>query len=132
MNKVCIIGNLTKDPETRYTTGQNPMAVCRFSIAVNDGYGDKQKTNYPNVVVFGKTAESCDKYLGKGSKVAIEGRIQTGSYEGRDGKKVYTTDIVADRVDFLTYREGNENQNNGGREQDYGGFYETQEKIPFA
>ena len=102
MNQVVIIGNLTKDPDTRYTTGADSMAVCRFTVAVNDGYGDKQQTSYIPVVVFGKQGENADRYLSKGSKVAVNGRIQTGSYTNRDGNKVYTTDVIANRVEFLS------------------------------
>lgn len=104
MNSVNLIGNLTRDPEVRYTTGNEPLAVCRFSIAVNDGYGNKQKTSYPNIVCFGKTAENCEKYTHKGDKVGIVGRIQTGSYDGKNGK-VYTTDIVAEKVEFLQQKK---------------------------
>lgn len=95
MNDVNLIGRLTRDPEVRYT--QNNMAVARFSIAIdrmNDG------TDFPSIVAFGKTAENCEKYLSKGRQVGITGRIQTGSYE-KDGRKVYTTDVVASRVEFL-------------------------------
>ena len=105
MNKVMLIGNLTRDPEVRYSTGENASAVARFSIAVNDGYGEKQKTSYPNIVCFGRTAENCEKYLRKGSKVAVCGRIQTGSHTNREGQKVYTTEVVADSVEFLSRRE---------------------------
>lgn len=107
MNKVQLIGNLTRDPETRYSTGENQTAICRFSIAINTGYGDKQKTDYPQIVVFGKQAESCDRYLKKGNKVAISGRIQTGSYE-KDGQKIYTTEVVAEQVEFLTPKQDSE------------------------
>lgn len=107
MNKVQLIGNLTRDPETRYSTGENQTAICRFSIAINTGYGDKQKTDYPQIVVFGKQAESCDRYLHKGNKVAISGRIQTGSYE-KDGQKIYTTEVVAEQVEFLTPKQDSE------------------------
>ena len=97
------IGNLTKDPETKYTQGQNPTAVCRFSIAINDGYGEKQEVNYISIVAFGKVADTCSKYLSKGKKVCVTGRIKTGSYTSqRTGEKVYTTDIVAANVEFLT------------------------------
>ena len=95
MNDVNLIGRLTRDPEVRYT--QNNMAVARFSVAIdrmNDG------TDFPNIVAFGKTAENCEKYLSKGRQVGITGRIQTGSYE-KDGRKIYTTDVVASRVEFL-------------------------------
>lgn len=107
MNKVFLIGNLTKDPEVRYTTGEEPTAVCRFTVAVNEGYGEKKKTSYPSVVVFGKQAENCERFLVKGSKVAINGKIQTGSYEGQNGK-VYTTDVIADNyngVEFLNSKQ---------------------------
>lgn len=99
MNKVVLIGNLTRDPELTYT-GQNQTAICRFTLAINNGYGDKQRTDYPSIVVFGKQAESADRYLHKGSKCAVAGRIQTGSYE-KDGRKIYTTDVVAETVQFL-------------------------------
>ena len=100
MNSVCLIGNLTKDPDVRYSTGSNQTAVGRFSIAVDDGYGEKKKTSYINIVVFGKQAENCERFLYKGSKVAVQGRIQTGSYE-KEGRKIYTTDVIADQVEFL-------------------------------
>lgn len=107
MNKVQLIGNLTRDPETRYSTGENQTAICRFSIAINTGYGEKQRTDYPQIVVFGKQAESCDRYLKKGNKVAVSGRIQTGSYE-KDGQKIYTTEVVAEQVEFLTPKQDSE------------------------
>lgn len=99
MNQVNLIGNLTKDPEVKYT--QDQLAIARFSIAINTGYGEKQRTDFPNIVVFGKQAENCERYLSKGRKVGISGRIQTGSYDNKEGKKVYTTDVIADRVEFL-------------------------------
>lgn len=99
MNAVILIGNLTRDPELRWS---QDMAICRFSIAVNDGYGEKQRTSYIPIVVFGKSAENCDKYLSKGSKVAVNGRIQTGSYTNKEGQKVYTTDVIANNVEFLS------------------------------
>ena len=106
MNQVMLIGNLTRDPELRYSTGANQTAICRFSIAVNEGFGDKQRTDYPSIVVFGKQAENCDKYLAKGRKVAIVGRLQTGSYENKEGRKVYTTEVIANRVEFLGGGQG--------------------------
>ena len=93
MNNVNLIGNLTRDPELRYSTGANQTAVCRFTIAVNDGYGDKQRTSFIPIVVFNKQAENCDRYLAKGRRVAITGRIQTGSYE-KDGRTVYTANLI--------------------------------------
>ena len=100
MNSVILIGNLARDPELRYSTGANQTAICRFTVAVNDGYGEKQRTSFIQIVTFGKTAENCEKYLAKGRKVAVNGRIQTGSYE-KDGRTVYTTEVVASNVEFL-------------------------------
>lgn len=96
MNNVTLIGRLTRNPEIRGN-------VARFSIAINRGKnkdGEDLGADYPNIVCFGKTAELVDKYLGKGRLVGISGRVQTGKYD-KDGKTVYTTDIVADRVEFL-------------------------------
>jgi single-strand DNA-binding protein len=107
MNNWTGIGRLVRDPEVRYTTEQ--MAVCRFTMAIDDGYGDKKKTNFIPVVVFGKTAENCERFLAKGRMVAVEGKIQTGSYE-KDGTKVYTTDVIANRVEFIDF--GNKNGQN--------------------
>lgn len=108
MNQVILIGNLTRDPDLKYTTGQNQTAVCRFALAIEDGYGDKKKVSYPSIVVFGKAAENCDKYLAKGKKCAVVGKIQTGSYE-KDGRKIYTTDVVANSVEFLSSAEKKDN-----------------------
>jgi len=104
MNVVVLSGNLTKDPELRYSTGANQTAICKFSIAVNDGFGDKKQTSFIPITVFGKAAENCENFLKKGSKVIVKGRIQTGSYE-KNGQKVYTTDVIADNyvgVEFLS------------------------------
>ena len=107
MNNVFLIGNLTRDVEVRYSTGDKQTAIGRFSLAINSGYGEKQRTDYPSIVVFGKTAENCEKFLSKGSKCAIRGRIQTGSYEGKHGT-VYTTDVIADEVEFLNTQRRSE------------------------
>lgn len=120
MNNVILIGNLTKDPEVKYTTGDNPTAICRFTLAVNEGFGDNKKTSYVPIVVFGKTGESCETHLRKGSKVCVNGRIQTGSYE-KDGRTVYTTDVIANNfggVEFLSSKEmSNGNANAPQNEQ---------------
>lgn len=104
MNNVSLIGRLTKDPEVRYTSGSQ-MAVARFNIAVDRPRGkDKEKeTDFPSIVVFGKQAENCERYLGKGRLVGIQGRIQTGNYTNKSGDKVYTTEVVATRVEFLDF-----------------------------
>ena len=102
MNSVSLIGRLTRDPEVRYGA-QSQTAVARFSIAINRpmGRNGEEQTDYPNIVCFGKTAELVEKYVGKGRLVGIQGRIQTGSYTNKEGQKVYTTEVVADRVEFL-------------------------------
>ena len=104
MNCVMLIGRLTRDPEIKYLP-DSQMAVARFSIAIDrlQGAGKEKKTDFPNITVFGKSAENCEKYLAKGRLVAVQGRLQTGSYKNKDGATVYTTDVVADRVQFLEW-----------------------------
>lgn len=103
MNSVVLIGRLTRDPEVRYT--QDQMAIARFSVAIDRPVtaGREKQTDFPNVVVFGKQAESCERFLSKGRLVGVQGRIQTGSYTNKDGNKVYTTEVVASRVEFLEW-----------------------------
>ena len=103
MNKVILMGRLTRDPDVRYTTGDNAMAVARYSLAVDRRFkrqGDEQTADFINCVCFGKSAEFAEKYLHKGTKLVVEGRIQTGSYTNKDGNKVYTTDIVVENQEF--------------------------------
>ena len=117
MNSVALIGRLTRDPEVRYG-GSSQTAVARFTIAVDRQRGNRdqeQPADFISITCFGKTAELVEKYIGKGRLVGITGRIQTGSYE-KDGRKVYTTDVIADRVEFLD--RGN-NSSEGG--QSYSG-----------
>ena len=104
MNSVVLIGRLTRDPETRYTSGSQ-MAVCTFTIAIDrvTRQGEEKKTDFPRITVFGKQAENCERFLAKGRLVGIQGRLQTGSYTNKDGATVYTTDVVADRVEFLEW-----------------------------
>ena len=104
MNSVVLIGRLTRDPETRYTSGSQ-MAVCTFTIAIDrvTRQGEEKKTDFPRITVFGKQAENCERFLKKGRLVGVQGRLQTGSYTNKDGATVYTTDVVADRVEFLEW-----------------------------
>lgn len=97
MNKVFLIGRLTKSIELKYSQAAEPIAIAAFSLAV-DGI-KKDEVDFINCKAFGKTADTLDKYTTKGTKIAIEGRIKTGSYE-KDGKKVYTTDVIVERFDF--------------------------------
>ena len=133
MNNVTLIGRLTREPETRYT-GEG-MAITRFSLAIDRptrNSGEKQ-TDFPSIVVFGKQAENCEKYLAKGRLVAVQGRIQTGSYNNKDGNKVYTTDVVADRVQFLEWGDKNDNEVPGRDQADLPGGFESLDDndIPF-
>ena len=100
MNSVQLIGRLTRDPEIRYTDGG--ASIARFGIAVDRRFKQENgaDVDFINIVSFGKTAEFIEKYFHKGMKIALNGRIQTGSYTDKDGKKVYTTDIVAENVEF--------------------------------
>ena len=110
MNRVELIGRLTRDPELRFTG--NNTANCRFTLAVNRTFqsqSGEQGTDFINIVVWNKQAENVNKFMTKGSLVAVEGRIQTGSYE-KDGQRVYTTDVVADSVQFLESKAQSENR----------------------
>jgi len=103
MNKVILCGRLTRDPDVRYTTGENAMAIARYSLAVDRRFkkdGDEQTADFINCVAFGKSAEFAEKYLHKGTKMIVEGRIQTGSYVNKEGNKVYTTDVVIENQEF--------------------------------
>ncbi|MBE5968844.1 MAG: single-stranded DNA-binding protein [Lachnospiraceae bacterium] len=103
MNKVILVGRLTRDPDIRYSSGDNGTCVARFSVAVDRRFkkdGDAQSADFPSCVAFGKTGEFIEKYVKKGTKLCIEGRLQTGSYTNKDGVKVYTTDVVVENCEF--------------------------------
>ena len=103
MNKVILMGRLTRDPEVRYAQGDNAMAIARFSLAVDrrrTNNSDGQTADFINIVAFGRLGEFVEKYLNKGTKVALFGRIQTGSYTNKDGVRVYTTDVIAEDIEF--------------------------------
>ena len=103
MNSVTLIGRLTNDP--KISDGETPVA--RFTIAINRPVkqGAKKKADFPRIVTFGRQAENCSKYLSKGRLVGVQGRIQTGSYTSKAGTIVYTTDVIAERVEFLEWGE---------------------------
>lgn len=103
MNKVILMGRLTRDPDIRYSNGETATAVARFTLAVDRRFGRRdgeQTADFIGCVAFGRTAEFAEKYLRQGVKVAASGRIQTGSYTNREGQKVYTTDVVLDDIEF--------------------------------
>ena len=102
MNKVILMGRLTRDPEVRYSAGNNSMAVARYTLAVDRRFRRDGENNadFIGCVAFGKSAEFAEKYLRQGTKIIVTGRIQTGSYTNRDGQKVYTTDVVVEDHEF--------------------------------
>ena len=132
MNNVNLIGRLTRDPELRYIS-DSQMAVARFSIAIDrpvrsDG---KKQADFPNVVVFGKQAENCERFLRKGRLVGIQGRIQTGRYTNKNGDTVYTTEVVANNVEFLEWGDDKKNEQKEQQEDVPEGFAALEEDIPF-
>ena len=114
MNKVILMGRLTRDPDVRYSAGENSTAVARYTLAVDRRFhrdGDAT-ADFIGCVAFGRQAEFAEKYLRHGTKIAITGRIQTGSYTNREGQKVYTTDVVVEEQEFAESK--NAGGNNGG------------------
>lgn len=111
MNNWNGIGRLTADPETRYT--KSDQAVVNFTVAIDRRVKEAKETDFIRIVVWGRTGENCARYLKKGMQVGISGRIQTGSYE-KDGRKIYTTDVVADRVHFIEWPDREQQGQPGG------------------
>lgn len=113
MNKVILMGRLTRDPEIRYS---NNIAIGRYALAVDRRHqqeGSPQTADFVNVVTFGKAAEFAEKYLHKGTKVLVTGRLQTGSYTNKDGQKIYTTDVVAEDQEFCEKKTESTQQSTG-------------------
>ena len=139
MNKVILMGRLTRDPDVRYSAGENSTAVARYTLAVDRRFrrdGDSATADFIGCVAFGRQAEFAEKYLRQGTKIAITGRIQTGSYTNREGQKVYTTDVVVEEQEFAQSRaeQGRENQGAMGT-ADVDGFQNIpdgiEEELPF-
>ena len=132
MNKVILMGRLTRDPEVRYSQAAEPLAIARYTLAVDrrfqrrDNSGNEQTADFISCVAFGRNGEFAEKYLKQGTKIAITGRIQTGSYTNRDGQKVYTTDIVVDDQEFA------DSKNSAGGNGDNGsyGYQPTSRPAP--
>ena len=136
MNSVQLVGRLTKDPEIKYTNAG--LSIARFSVAVDRRFkSEGQPTaDFPNCVAFGKTAEFIEKYFRKGSRIGLIGRIQTGSYQKEDGTKVYTTDVVAENVEFVESKQNSqENTQEPPKESVGDGFMNIpdgiDEELPF-
>lgn len=141
MNKVVLMGRLTRDPEVRYTEGDNPTMIARYTLAVDRKFKrDGEPTaDFIRCIVFGRAAEFTEKYLQKGIKVVISGRIQTGSYTNKEGVKVYTTDIVVEEQDFAESKavsEQNRENYNSGESAGSDGFINVpeglEEEFPFS
>lgn len=125
MNKVVLIGNLTKDVDLSFAAGSG-IAVGRFTVAV--ARMKKGESDFPNCISFGKTAETIAQYFFKGSKIAIEGHIQTGSYDAKDGTKRYTTDVIVDRFEFVGSNK-NDNQGSNSLNQDNFGSMSFEDEM---
>ena len=139
MNKVILMGRLTRDPEVRYSQGDNSMAIARYTLAVDRRFRrDGEATaDFINCVSFGRTAEFAEKYFKQGTKIAITGRIQTGSYTNRDGQKIYTTDVVIEEQEFAESKKAaGEQAENAGYSDTGDGFMNipdgVDEQLPFA
>jgi single-strand DNA-binding protein len=138
LNKAILMGRLTKDPETRYTSTNN-NAVCSFTLAIDRNYskqGEEKQTDFIPVVAWNKQAEFCGKYFAKGMQVAVSGRIQTRTWDDNDGKKHYVTEVIAEEVYFADSKksENNSNTNSSNASQDQtDGFYplESEDDLPF-
>jgi single-strand DNA-binding protein len=112
MNKAILMGRLTRDPEVRYTQGENQMAIARYTLAVDRRFnrnGDENTADFIPCVAFGKSAEFAERYFRKGTKLVVTGRIQTGSYNNKDGVKVYTTEVVVEDQEFAESKNSNSN-----------------------
>lgn len=130
MNSVELIGRLVRDPEVRYA-GESQMAVATFTLAIDRMSKGERKADFPRIKVFGRQAENCEKYLHKGSLAGIAGSIQTGNYQNKNGETVYTTDVVANRVEFLDPKASSEPQPAEPVQQSIDGFEALDEALPF-
>ena len=126
MNKVILMGRLTRDPEVRYTQGEQAMAVARYTLAVDRrGKNQENSTDFIQCVAFGKAGEFAERYLHKGTKIVLTGRIQTGSYTNKEGQRVYTTDVVAEDQEFAESKAASDrNSSDFAANNNYGGGYQ--------
>ena len=147
MNKVILMGRLTRDPEVRYSSGENALAIARYTLAVDRRFhkDNEASADFIGCVAFGKGGEFAEKYLRQGTKIVVTGRIQTGSYTNREGQKVYTTEIVVEDQEFAESKTANQNNSQtsaGSRQQppppmptDKDGFMQIpdgiDEELPF-
>ena len=119
MNKVILVGRLTRDPNVSYSAGNEPMCIARYTLAVDrrarrdSQNGDQPTADFISIVAFGRDGEFAEKYLRKGSRILVEGRIQTGSYTNKEGQKVYTTDVVVERHEFVDSKNSSQGSGSG-------------------
>ena len=131
MNRVILMGRLTRDPEVRYTQGERSMAVARYTLAVDrrgarkSQDGNEQTADFINIVAFDRAGEFAEKYFRQGMRVLVSGRIQTGSYTNKEGQRVYTTDIIVDDQEFADSKNAS-----GGNEGGYGNSYQQSRPAP--
>lgn len=136
MNKVILMGRLTRDPDVRYSSGEEPMAIARFTLAVNRRFAKKdgeQTADFIGCVAFGKSAEFVEKYFRQGMRITICGRIQTGSYINQEGHKVYTTNVVIEEQEFAESKKS-DSSSSGSSSSMEGGFMDIpdeDEDFPF-
>ena len=141
MNRVILTGRLVRDPEVRYSKGEKSIAIARYTLAVDRKFKKEgeQSADFISCVAMGKNGEFAEKYLKQGTKIAIEGRIQTGSYTNKDGNKVYTTDVIVEGHEFCESKSSNQNNsqsNNNNPAPNSDGFISIpdgiDEELPFA
>lgn len=128
MNKAVLMGRLTKNPEIRYSQGESSTAFAKFTLAVDRRFrkegSNEQNADFISCVAFGKTAEFMEKHTHQGTKLVVEGRIQTGSYTNKDGNKVYTTDVVVENIEFAESKNSSSSNNYNG-----GGYASQQQQL---
>lgn len=132
MNKVILMGRVVREPDVRYSQGENPMAIAKFTLAVDRKFkkDGEQSADFINCTAFGKTAEVIEKYVTKGTKIIVEGRWQTGSYTNKDGNKVYTNDCMVENIEFCESKSSQQAQNNAQAPTPNGdGFMNIQDGI---
>ena len=133
MNKVILMGRLTRDPEVRYSQGERAMAIARYTLAVDrrgrrGGNDDSQTADFIPCVAFDRAGEFAEKYFHQGTKIVVTGRIQTGSYTNRDGQKVYTTEVIVEDQEFAESKNASGSGNYGGGSGSYDGGYRPAER----
>lgn len=129
INKVHLIGRLTRDPELRYTKNNTPVA--NYTIAINNGYGEKEKTDYINISTWGKSGEFVSKYFKKGQAIAITGRLNNNNYEDKDGNKRYTTEVITEDIEFVGNKKQDEQIPNNFTPNYGSTFTLDDEELPF-